>query len=86
MLIIDRIILRHKFRVAQPTVIWEKDQFLEIPEAESVGVLPYKDWLDLFNRLLTDKDLSLEDAENLLKNFQIEKYIPKSSFLIQPLH
>jgi len=85
MSVIERIIKRHKLRQAQPTVIWEPHHFLEIPEAESVGVLPYERWLQLFNKLITDPSLSAEDIEDLLKNFEIEEYIPEAKSLSQPL-
>ena len=85
MSIINRIVKRHKIRQAQPTVIWEPQQLLEVSEAESTGVLPYERWLELFNRLVTDSSLSAEDIEDMLKNFEIEEYTPEAKSLTQPL-
>ena len=81
---VERITKRHILRQAQPTIIWEPHHFLEIPEAESVNVLPYIKWLDLFRRLESD-DLTSEDLKTLLKEFQIDEYIPASKSLSQPL-
>lgn len=85
MSIINRIVKRHKIRQAQPTVIWEPRQLLEVPEAESTGVLPYERWLELFNRLVTDPSLSIEDIEEMLKDFEIEEHTPEAKSLTQPL-
>lgn len=83
--IINRIAKRHLLRKAQPTVIWEPHHFLELPEAESVGVLPYNKWLDLFTKFLTDPNLSSEERAQILKQFQVEEHSSKTKSLSQPL-
>ena len=82
---IERVTKRHILRKAQPTVIWEPHHFLELPEAESVGVLPYTRWLDLLTKFLTDPDLSEAERDQVLEQFQIEEHSSEAKSLSQPL-
>ncbi len=82
---IDRIIRRHHIRQGQPTIIWEPHHLLDLPEAESVGVLPYDKWFSLIHDTLTDPDLSEEEIDRILESFGFERFTLTSESLSQPL-
>jgi len=79
----NRVVARYLLKEAQKTVTWEKDQFLEIPEAEATGILPYQEWLDFLYEFSLNP--SAENFKILFENFDARKYWPKGKFLSQPL-
>jgi len=65
---ISSILNRFKHLQAQKAITWDKEKYWEIPEAESVGILPYFEWLELL-RAYENDSLTAEQTQEFESQF-----------------